>query len=216
MKDLILFGIQGAGKGTQGEMLIDKYGYKRFGSGSILRELARGDLEEANVIKYLIDRGFLVPDDIVFELLDKFMSSIRPDQPILYDGIPRTRRQYKRLIEHLKNQGRDYRAVVIQVSEDEAIHRLTSRKVCLNCKRNYSYFHNTDVCEVCHGPLVVRKDDQNTEVVNKRLEIYKEETLPIMENFIRDDKLIAINGERSISDIATDLEQQLINFHVFE
>lgn len=216
MKDLILFGIQGAGKGTQGEMLMSKYNYRRFGSGSILRELGRGDEEEGMVIKYLIDRGFLVPDDIVFDLLDKFMPTIQPDSPVLYDGIPRTRRQYKRLVEHIKEQGRDYRAVVIQVSEEEAIHRLTSRKVCLNCKRNYSYFHDTDVCEVCHGPLMVRKDDQNMDVVNKRLEIYREETLPIMENFIRDDKLIAINGERSIDDIAKDLEQQLINFHVFE
>ncbi|MBD3360875.1 adenylate kinase [Candidatus Peregrinibacteria bacterium] len=196
--DLIFFGMQGAGKGTIGEAVAERYGHKIFETGAELRRLAQEDSELGRKVKSIIDKGKLVPNKVVMEIVEDFMNKLSPDKEVLFDGIPRSVKQAKTLNSLLDKHDRDYIAVLIKIVEETALKRLTTRRICKNCKEVYPADYKKETCEKCGGELITRADD-NVEAIQTRIDAYKKETLPAIELY--KDKLITIDGEPSIEEV---------------
>ena len=203
--DLIFFGMQGAGKGTLGKTVAAKYGMTIFETGEALRKLAKEESELGKKIKSIIEAGHLVPNEVVMEIVEDFMNKLEKDSPILFDGIPRKIEQAKSLNTLLNNHSRNYKAVLIDIKEDTAMERLTTRRICKTCKSVYPSNYKEPKC-ACDGELVTREDD-NPEAIRTRLEAFKNETLPAIEMY--QDKLIKIDGEPSIEIVEKDAIETL-------
>ncbi|MDH5597163.1 MAG: nucleoside monophosphate kinase, partial [Candidatus Peregrinibacteria bacterium] len=144
--DIILFGMQGSGKGTQGKILAEQYDLTVFEMGGALRSMIASGSELGNQIKTIVEAGDLVGDDVIMQVVEKFLAA-HEGHDILFDGIPRTTVQSEKLQEVLKTHGRDAFALNIKISEKEAIERLTKRRMCANCKEVYPAFYKGDACE---------------------------------------------------------------------
>jgi adenylate kinase len=202
--DIILFGMQGSGKGTQGKLLAEKYGLKVFEMGGELRRMIESGSELGNKIKSIVSAGNLVDDETVMQVVDAFLDTVKSDQPVLFDGIPRTQAQADRLMKALKTHGRDAFGVLIKITEDQAIERLTTRRICSKCKTTYPSFYSSTTCSACGGDLVTRHDD-NLESIKTRLQNFKTETLPVIKSFYDIDHLIEIDGEQGIENVTADM-----------
>lgn len=198
--DLIFFGMQGSGKGTLGKAVADRYGMKIFETGSELRKLSHEESELGQKVKSIVEAGNLVPNEVVMEIVENFMDSLDHDAPILFDGIPRKATQAKSLNEVLDKHNREYKAVLLELSEETALKRLTTRRICKSCKAVYPAAYSEENCE-CGAALVTRSDD-NPEAIKTRLKNFQEETIPAIELY--KDKLIIIDGEPSIEDVRED------------
>jgi len=206
--DIILFGMQGSGKGTQGEKLAEKYSLKVFEMGGELRQMIQSGSPLGLKIKGIVEAGNLVDDNTIMEVVGSFLASVEPDQSILFDGIPRTLKQSEKLLNLLTTYDRDAFAVLIKISEDEAIKRLTQRRVCEKCKGIYPPSYKSDECQHCGGKLVVRHDD-NLESIKKRLENYQKETVPVIKNFYERDHLIEVDGEQAIEKVTKEMIEKV-------
>jgi len=197
--DIILFGMQGSGKGTQGKILADRYNLNIFDMGFELREIISSGTPLGERIKDIVNRGDLVDDDTIMEVVENFIKSLSsPDQSLLFDGIPRTLNQNEKLLSILKLHDRDAFAVLIKISKEESIKRLTQRRICPQCKAIYPAFYKNNVCEHDQVDLVTRSDDSNIDAVTRRIENYTNETVPVIKKFYEVDRLIEIDGEQDI------------------
>ncbi len=195
--DLIFFGMQGAGKGTLGKEVAKKYGMQVFETGGELRRLAQEDSELGRKIKSIIEAGHLVSNEVVMEIVENFMNNLPKETAVLFDGIPRKTEQAKLLNEVLKKHNRTYKAISIDINKEIALARLTTRRVCKDCKAVYPVSHDKPNCE-CGGELVTRADD-NPEAIQQRLDVFEQETVPAIEMY--SDRLIRVNGEPSIEEV---------------
>lgn len=208
--DILLFGMQGSGKGTQGKILAEKYGLTVFEMGAELRKLIASGDPLGQKIKVIVERGDLVDDDTVMEVVAHFVGSLSKDHRILFDGIPRTPGQGEKLLVLIKKHGHDAFALHIKLSFEEAMKRLTQRRICSTCKEIYPAFYKEEKCSVqkggkiCDGALIIRHDD-NTEAIQKRLENFQKETLPVIKRFQEIDRLIEVDGEQSIPDVTIEM-----------
>ncbi|MFH0838217.1 MAG: nucleoside monophosphate kinase [Patescibacteria group bacterium] len=203
--DIVLFGMQGSGKGTQGKILAERYGLKVFDMGHELRSMIASGEDLGKKIKNTVESGNLVSDDIILEVVEKFLESGAKGQNVLFDGIPRTIIQSEKLLALLSAHGRDAFALNIKISEREAIERLTKRRMCVNCKEIYPAFYKGDSCSECHGALVTRSDDSNLDSINQRLHNFAVETKPVIEDFYKRDRLIEVDGEQAIPDVTEEM-----------
>ncbi len=203
--DIILFGMQGSGKGTQGKILAERYGLKVFDMGGALRSMIASGSELGNRIKETVESGNLVSDDIIMEVVEKFLESDAKGYNVLFDGIPRTMGQTEKLLAILESYGRDAFALDIKISEKEAIERLTKRRMCVNCKEIYPAFFKGDKCSECGGGLITRSDDSNLESINQRLHNFGLETKPVIQDFYKRDRLIEVDGEQAIPDVTEEM-----------
>ena len=209
MKDIILFGIQGSGKGTQGKIIAKKYGYTIFETGGELRKLIASGSELGNKIKTIVEAGQLVDTSIIMEVIENFIKNISSEQPILFDGIPRKMDQKIAFDVLMQKAKRDFVGVLIEISRDEAINRLTSRRICKDCKEIYPAFYAEEKCEKCGGSLEKRQDDSNLASIENRLDAFKNETTPVIDGYIQEEKMITINGEQEIDNVSIDLIHEL-------
>lgn len=196
--DLILFGMQGAGKGTLGKALAERYNLELFETGGELRKLSSQDTPLAKKVKSIIEAGHLVPNEVVMEIVENFMNNLAPGKNILFDGIPRKIDQAQSLNNLLEKNQRNYKAVLLEINKDTALKRLTTRRICENCKNVYPADYKKDACELCGGKLVTRTDD-NPEAIKTRLEAFENETIPAIKLY--EDKLLKINAESEISEV---------------
>lgn len=203
--DIILFGMQGSGKGTQGKILAERYGLKVFDMGSALRSMITSGNELGNLIKDTVESGNLVSDEIIMKVVEKFLAGEVKGQNILFDGIPRTMNQSGNLLALLSGHGRDAFALDIKISENEAVERLTKRRICVGCKEIYPAFFKGDTCSECGGNLVTRSDDSNLDSIKQRLHNFELETKPVIEDFHRRDRLIEVDGEQAIPDVTEEM-----------
>jgi len=203
--DIILFGIQGSGKGTQGKVLAERYGLKVFDMGSQLRAMIASGSPLGQKLKDIIERGDLVDDDTIMEVVEAFVNSNAGVQPILFDGIPRTLNQGEKLIHLLKSHERDAFALLVKISEEEAIKRLTHRRICPKCGEIYPVFYKKDVCAKDEEKLITRTDDSNLDSITKRLDNYQNETTPVIKHFYSIDHLIEVDGEQDIPDVTEEM-----------
>lgn len=202
--DIILFGMQGSGKGTQGRILSEKYDLKIFEMGGQLRHIMASGSPLGQKIGSIVNAGNLVDDQTVMEVVAEFIAGLSNEDRILFDGIPRTLDQSDKLISLLSKGGRDAFAVLIKISEEEAIKRLTQRRVCESCKGVYPPSYNSDVCQHCGHKLIVRQDD-NLESIQRRLENYRNETVPVINSFYERDHLIEVDGDQAIEKVTSEM-----------
>jgi len=178
----IMLGAPGAGKGTYSSRLQQKLGVEVIATGDIFRELAKEDSDLARKVKSYMEKGFLVPDEVVLEVLKQRLSKIPKGKGFILDGYPRTLSQAKSLDTITKIDV----ILMLDVPDWIIIERLSTRRICRNCGTVYNVLYLKpkveNVCDKCGGPLYQRSDD-NPEVIKKRLQVYQEQTKPLLEFF---------------------------------
>lgn len=209
--NIILIGPPGSGKGTQAKLLEDKFGLKQLSSGDMLRAAVAEGTDIGEKAKSYMEAGELVPDDLVVEIVADQIEKADGNGFIL-DGFPRNAHQAEVLDKILQNNGRSIDHVpVIEVSDDLLVERITGRFTCANCGEGY---HDTfkqpsqeGVCDKCGSTEFIRRPDDNEDTVRNRLEVYREQTKPLIAYYEQQGKLRKINGDQSIDEVMRDLER---------
>jgi len=203
-----MFGIQGSGKGTQSKILKDYYDMAYFETGAELRKLAQEDSELGKKVKSIIEAGHLVDNDVVMEIVENFMKSVPEGKGVIFDGIPRKMEQKETLDTLLNEHGREFKVVILDLSEEQALDRLTKRRICSKCKEVYPAKYDKDECEKCGGELITRTDD-NAESIKVRLQAFTDETMPVVNKYEEEGKLIHVDGSGSIEEVDALLKETL-------
>jgi adenylate kinase len=199
--DLVLFGRQGSGKGTQGKYLAERYDLMTFVTGDELRKLAKEDSELGRKIKSIIDAGHLVPNEVVMEIIGNFMKHLPEGKNVIFDGIPRKKEQADSFNTLMEELGRTFKGLRIEINEETAIKRLTTRRMCGECKAIYPAYYKEAACEKCGGELAIRQDDSNMDSIRNRLDAYANETVPVIEQYEQEGKLVTVDGEPTIDEV---------------
>lgn len=197
---LILLGAPGAGKGTQAEIISEKYNIPTISTGNIIRAALKNGTEMGLKAKSYIDAGNLVPDEVVIGIIKERLAEDDCKNGFILDGFPRTIPQ----AEALDKMGFEIdRALSIEVDDAEIIKRMSGRRVCGKCGASYhTEFKKPEkegVCNVCGGELVIRKDDEPETVMN-RLKVYHEQTEPLKDYYKSCGKLITVEGQDKVED----------------
>ena len=203
--NVLILGPQGSGKGTQVKLLSEKLGLFSFESGNFLREKAKSDPRIDEIIN---KRGELLPDEETFSLVRDYLKEKVPTlDNFILDGYPRSLKQYQLLVDWLKEEGKKIDlAILLNISDKEAVRRLSARVVCEKCGTVYNLITNPppgDRCK-CGGNLTQRPDDR-PEAIEKRLEVYYRVTAPIIELLKKEEILVEVDGERPIETISDEL-----------
>lgn len=207
---VILLGPPGAGKGTQAKVISEKYGFLHFSTGDALREQVRNKTELGNKAKEYMDSGLLVPDEIITGIIVNYIEN---NHNILLDGYPRNMSQASSLEKIMNDLGRRIDFVFYLETDDEIIiRRLTSRRVCPVCQRIYNIISlpskKGDYCED-DGALLIQRDDDKESVIKNRLQIYHEETHPLVDYYKDRNKLFTLSGRKDIQELLADLSEIL-------
>ena len=213
IKNIILLGPQGSGKGTQAKLLADKFKLEHIETGGALREIKKKDTELGRKVAQIIDTGKLVPLPIIAEIIGNKVKTVSKNKGVVFDGIPRTLDQSKSLEKILKKNGRHITHVFfIQISEKESISRLSKRYICSQCGKLFiiekSAVNKLKKCPKCGGNIIRRKDDTPAGI-KQRLKLYKEMTFPVVEYYRQKQKLIEINGEQSVEKVFDNIKSFL-------
>lgn len=211
MMDYVLFGIQGAGKGTHGKILAEKLSAAYFETGGELRKLSGENSALGEKVKSIIDAGNLVPSQVVIEIVENFVHRVSENEkPIIFDGIPRNNEQNELFQALLKKLGREYKGIYFELSREQAENRLLKRRVCNKCKEVYPAFFISEKCTKCGGALITRADD-NVDSIRTRLDIFYKETLPVVEEWKVRGKMITVDGTGTIEEVTKKLFDSLRN-----
>ena len=208
--NIILFGPPGAGKGTQGTLLEQRYDLVRLSTGDLLREAVRKGTALGLQAKGFMDAGELVPDAVILGMVGEVMHAGRDRGGFIFDGFPRTSAQALALDAVAKEMGAPIEAVlVLKVDDEELVRRLTGRLSCPNCGRIFQRYSDPPakdgVCDTCESDLVQREDDRE-ETVRRRLDVYREQTAPVLETFEKLGVPIhRVDGDRSVDDVNASL-----------
>jgi len=211
--NLVLLGPPGSGKGTQGERLNADLRLPYYATGDILRAAVRDETELGRTAKEYMDRGDLVPDEVIVGVIAERIDSSEALDGFILDGFPRTTPQAEALDAKLSELGRRVTAVLlIDVSDDEVVRRLGGRRTC---EANGHVFHvefeppkQEGVCDIDGSPLIVRDDDK-PEVIRKRLETYHEKTEPLVSYYDSRSVLRRIEGESAPDQVAEQIRRTL-------
>jgi len=200
--NMILLGPPGAGKGTQAELLVDRYHLPHISTGDIFRAAVKEGSPLGQKAKAFLDAGKLVPDDIVVGIVKERLNQPDCQEGFILDGFPRTIPQAEMLDRYLAGADRQITAVInIDVDFEVLIRRLTGRRVCRNCQAVYHIVNKpsqkSGVCDHCGGEIYQRQDDAE-ETVRKRLEVYRDQTAPLIAYYRERGKLKTFNGEEPI------------------
>lgn len=206
---LILLGAPGAGKGTQAEILCEKYNIPTVSTGAIIRESINSGSELGNKVKAIIEKGQLVSDDIVIEIIKERLSKDDCKNGFILDGFPRTIAQ----AEALDTLGVNIDSVVsIEVEDESIIERLSGRRECSSCRATYHVTNNPstkgDLCDKCGAKLIMRKDDEPETIAN-RLKVYHAETEVLKSFYDAKGLLKKFDGAQDISKITEDIVKAL-------
>lgn len=210
---LLLIGPPGAGKGTQAEFLVRDFGLTHLSSGDILRaEIASGSDRGAEA-KSFIDRGQLVPDEMIVDMMDAPITEAAGKAGCLLDGFPRTEGQAKALDALLRRRELNLDAVILlEVDPELIVERLTARLSCPSCK---AIFHRKNkppkapgICDDCGGELAVRSDDNET-AIRSRLEVYANQTQAVIEHYQAQGALVSIPAEGQVDGVRQRIAERL-------
>jgi len=205
---VILLGPPGAGKGTQASRLAARLGVDRVSSGDLFREHQERDTELGRLARSYMERGALVPDDVTIRMVMDWINVPGREDGLVLDGFPRTLAQAEALERELEERGGIDKALYIRVAPEEMARRLTGRLVCRGCQTPYHENSSPPAepgrCDSCSGELYQRYDD-NLEAVQRRIQVYTDETEPLIEHYRRAGKLEEIDGEGSIENVGRSL-----------
>ena len=197
---LILLGAPGAGKGTQAEVISEKYNIPTISTGNIIRAALKNGTEMGLKAKSYIDAGNLVPDDVVIGIIKERLAEDDCQNGYILDGFPRTIPQ----AEALDELGFGIDATLsIEVADEEIVKRMSGRRVCEKCGASYHTEYKKPAkdgkCNFCDGALVIRKDDE-PETVKNRLNVYHEQTEPLKDYYKACGKLLCVEGQDEVKD----------------
>lgn len=197
---LILLGAPGAGKGTQAEVICDKFNIPAISTGNILREAIKNGTEMGKKAKSFIDNGDLVPDEVVIGIINDRLKQDDCANGFILDGFPRTIPQAEALDK--MNIGIDC-ALSIEVADEKIMQRLSGRRVCSSCGASYHVDYKKPavdgVCDSCKGELVQRNDDK-PETIADRLNVYHKQTEPLKDYYKKAGKLRIVEGQEKVED----------------
>ncbi|TET53215.1 MAG: adenylate kinase [Actinobacteria bacterium] len=207
--NLILLGAPGSGKGTQALRLSKEFNIPHISTGDIFREAVLTGTDLGKKAKVFMDKGKLVPDEIVVGIVKERLEKLDAKDGFLLDGFPRTILQAFALKDELAKLDKKLKAVIdIEVGEQELIGRMTGRRVCVDCKKVYHLIfeppENQDYCDACSGRLIQREDDK-IDTVRNRLVIYTEQTKPLIDYYKKEGVLHSINGEQDVENVFKDI-----------
>jgi len=206
--DILVFGIQGAGKGTQAKAVSLALGLPIYEAGAELRRLAAENTPLGEEIRKVIYTGRLVPPGMVLLRIAEYLEHPATVAGVIYDGVPRSYEQAIAFDEMMKEKKRDSLAIDIELSEGKALERLEKRRICSKCQAIFMPDYESEVCNICGGVLIHRADD-NSEAIKVRFANYHKETVPVIDYFRKQGKLLTIDGDQSILDVTKDIFNQL-------
>lgn len=210
---ILFLGAPGAGKGTQASIISRKLGIPHISTGDIFREAVTQGTELGKKAKEYMDKGELVPDEIVIGIVKERLSKDDCKDGFVLDGFPRTVAQAEALDLVLSDLGKNLNFVFnVKVSEDEIVRRLTGRRTCKKCNAVYHIEFNPpkqeNVCDICGGELYQRDDDKE-ETVRNRIKVYNEKTATLIDYYRRKEILFDINGELPVEKVTEDILNHL-------
>ncbi|MGA1823879.1 MAG: adenylate kinase [bacterium] len=200
---IILLGAPGGGKGTQAKKIMAKFNIPQISTGDILRAAVANKTDAGVKAKAYMDRGELVPDSIVVEMLESRLVAPDCDKGFILDGFPRTVEQAKTLDVVLDKINANIDKVInIDVDDEELVKRLCGRRVCKVCGENFNVHFNPgiDNCNKCGGAVYQRSDDKEETIMN-RLQVYKTQTQPLIDLYKEREKLIQVDGKGAIEEV---------------
>ena len=211
MQDIILFGMQGSGKGTQARILAEKFDYQIFETGGQLRKLATEASDLGYKVKEITTAGKLVPNEVVMEIVANFLQALDKNEQVIFDGIPRSESQRISLESEFVKVGRRPVAVYISLTRAEALKRLLERRTCVLCTKIFGVKDNAVdllACPSCGGELKARADDTR-EAIETRLGVYEKETVPVIEKYREAVRLIEIDGTGEVDFVNAEIIKNL-------
>ena len=210
---IILLGPPGAGKGTQAAGIIEKYEIPHISTGDIFRKNIKEGTDLGKKAKEYIDQGLLVPDELTVGLVSDRLNQDDCKNGFMLDGFPRNVSQAQHLDAYLTDTSITLDKVInIEVDKDILVGRAVGRRICKSCGATYHVEFNPPkvegVCNVCQGELYQRADDTE-ETVSKRIQVYLDETRPLVEYYSKQGIIANINGQQSIETVFNDIENAL-------
>ena len=202
---IIMLGAPGAGKGTQAKMLAEKYGIPHVSTGDIFRANIKEQTELGMEAKKYMDQGLLVPDELTVKILLDRVAKDDCKNGYVLDGFPRTIPQAEVLDKAVAelNENIDF-AINVDVKDENIIRRMSGRRACLKCGATYHTEHippkREGICDTCGSELVLRDDDK-PETVKKRLDVYHEQTQPLIEYYNKKGILKEVDGSQDMKDV---------------
>ncbi len=202
---LIMLGAPGAGKGTQAKRIAAKYGIPHISTGDIFRANIKNGTELGKKAQTYMDQGLLVPDELVCDLVVDRIQQSDCEKGYVLDGFPRTIPQAEALTAALNKLGTsiDY-AINVEVPDENILKRMGGRRACLSCGATYHIEFNPTkkegICDACGAETVLRDDDK-PETVQKRLDVYHEQTQPLIDYYTKAGKLAEVDGTQNMDDV---------------
>ena len=197
---MIFLGAPGAGKGTQSDIVAERYGIPTISTGVMIREAIKNNTEMGLAAKSYTEKGALVPDEVVIGIIGERLSKDDCQNGFILDGFPRTVPQ----AEALDNMGVEINCVVsLEVADSKIVERMSGRRVCAKCGASYHILYNPSEngtsCDKCGEPLSIRKDDA-PEVVLDRLNVYHNQTEPLKDFYGKKGVLVLVEGQEEVKD----------------
>jgi adenylate kinase len=202
---IIMLGAPGAGKGTQAKKIAEKYSIPHISTGDIFRANIKNGTELGMKAKTYMDQGLLVPDELVVDLVVDRLAQDDCANGCVLDGFPRTIPQAEALDRALTAVGQsvDF-AINVEVPDENIVKRMSGRRACVNCGATYHIVYAPtkveNVCDTCQGDLILRDDDK-PETVQKRLNVYHEQTQPLIDYYTKKNILVEVDGTVDIDDV---------------
>jgi len=206
---IIMLGAPGAGKGTQAKMIADKYNIPHISTGDIFRANIKNGTELGKKAKTYMDKGLLVPDELVVDLVVDRIQQEDCKNGFILDGFPRTIPQAESLDAALAkiNEKMDY-ALNIEIPDENIIKRMSGRRACVSCGATYHIVNipprTEGICDRCGGELILRDDDK-PETVKKRLDVYHEQTEPLIKYYTDKGIIKELDGTMEMDDVFSDI-----------
>jgi len=211
--NIILLGPPGGGKGTQARFITEKFGIPQISTGDMLRDAVTNKTDLGLKAKEYMDAGKLVPDDLVIKIVEERLKRDDCKDGFILDGFPRTLLQAEALDKILTRMSKKIDYVInIDVPAEDIVKRLTSRRICKKCGNIYNLLSNPPKidgrCDICGGELYQREDDKE-ETVRRRLQVYKEDTEPLIMYYKSKGVLKTIDGRKDIDDVKNLIERTI-------
>lgn len=212
--NLVLLGPPGAGKGTQAKLLEDSRSLVKLSTGDMLRAAVAARTELGRTAGDVMERGELVPDELVIKLIAERIDADGSVQGFILDGFPRTIAQAEALDRLLKARGKKLdRVIVMEVDDDALVERIAGRFACADCGEGYHDLYKMPkvpgVCDRCGGTQFVRRRDDNEAVVRSRLKAYHAQTEPLIDYYTRQGKMRAVDGMADIAAVQEEIDLAL-------
>ncbi|CAH9019299.1 adenylate kinase [Candidatus Nitrosacidococcus sp. I8] len=209
---IVLLGAPGSGKGTQGKLLSEKYNIPQISTGDLLRAAVAANSPLGQQAKAAIDAGALVSDELVTQIVAERLMQADARRGYILDGFPRNLPQAQTLDNILNEQQEPLQAaILLHVDLEILTKRLTGRRACKGCGMIYNIYYSPPKqgshCDKCHCNELIQRSDDNEETIINRLQVYEEQTAPLINYYTVQDKLHQVDGEQEIEQIT----QQIIN-----